>query len=82
LKVLKVAIGGDIRASVIAILTEDGGLWTFGDFQSRMLGNPALKAGLGKQVVPVRVPAFIGKKVLDVYCGSGQHMIVKVEVDL
>jgi hypothetical protein len=37
--------------------------------------------GLGKQVAPVRVPAFIGKKVLDVYCGSGQHMIVKVEVD-
>mmetsp|Transcript_28737 Transcript_28737/g.27525 ORF Transcript_28737/g.27525 Transcript_28737/m.27525 type:complete len:411 (+) Transcript_28737:113-1345(+) len=82
LKVLKVAIGGDIRTSVIAILTEDGGLWTFGDYNSRMLGNPALKAGLGKQVVPVRVPAFIGKKVLDVYCGSGQHMIVKVEVDL
>lgn len=84
LKVLKVAMGGDIRASVIAIITEDGGLWTFGDFQSRMLGNPALKsdAGLGKQVSPVRVPAFIGKRVLDVYCGSGQHIIVKVEVDL
>lgn len=37
--------------------------------------------GLGKQVAPVRVPAFIGKKVLDVYCGSGQHIMVKVEVD-
>jgi alpha-tubulin suppressor-like RCC1 family protein len=78
LKVRKVALGGDGGRSVTAVITEDGGLWTFGDSSSKMLGLP--KAS-GKQPTPQRVPAFIGPFVLDVFCGSGQHIAALVELN-
>lgn len=74
LKVVKVACGGDSGHSVIAIITEDGGLWTMGDRGSKMLGAVSAKS----QATPVRVAAFKDKKVLDVSCGSGRHMFAFV----
>ncbi len=79
LSVIKVVCGGDSSRSVIAVLTEDYGLWTFGDTGSKMLGRPGLK---GKHVIPERVSAMKGKKVLDVFAGFGQHIYAKVEVDI
>lgn len=78
LSVAKVVIGGDSSRSVVAAITEDGGLWTFGDSGSKMLGRAGLK---GKHVVPERVPAFQGRKVLDVFAGFGQHIFAKVLVE-
>lgn len=79
LKVRKVVLGGDGGKGITAVITEDDGLWTFGDGSSKMIGYTS---SWGTQHAdPVRVPLFIGKKVLDVYCGPGQHMIAKVSVD-
>ena len=71
-------IGGDSGQSVVAVITEDNGLWTFGDASSKMLGRAGLR---GKHVIPERVTALKGKKVLDVYAGFGQHIFAKVVVD-
>lgn len=78
LKVSKVALGGEAGKSVIAIITEDGGLWCYGDASSRMLGS---KVSSGRHPEPVRVPFFKDKKVLDIYCGPGQHIVAKVLVE-
>lgn len=78
LSVKKVVIGGDSSRSVVAIITEDDGLWTLGDASSKMLGRPDLK---GKHVIPERVPLFKGKRVADVYAGFGSHIFAKVIVD-
>lgn len=79
LSVVKVACGGDNTRSVIAVVTEDNGLWTFGDGSSGMLGQVDLK---GKHTLPQRVPYFKGKKVLDVFTGLGQHVFARVEVEV
>lgn len=78
LRVIKVALGGESGKSVIAVITEDDGLWTFGDGSSKMMGY---KGADWKCPTPKRVPSFIGKRVLDIYCGPGQHIIAKVVVD-
>jgi alpha-tubulin suppressor-like RCC1 family protein len=77
LAVRKVLCGGESSRSVIAVITEDYGLWTFGDTSSKMLARP----GSGKQVDPERVPAFKGKKVLDIFTGFGQHIFAKVQIE-
>jgi hypothetical protein len=67
--------------SCTAMVTEDGGLWTFGDAGSHLLGR-ALGAGhsqLSRLPEPVRVRALEGKRVVDVFMGSGQQMIATVE---
>ena len=76
LKIRKVALGGEAGKSVIAAITEDGGLYTLGDGSSKLLGMKNLS---GKQPTPIRVKYFEGMNVLDVYCGPGQHIAVKVE---
>ncbi len=78
LAVKKVVIGGDSSRSVVAIITEDDGLWTLGDASSKMLGRADLK---GKHVIPERVPVFKGKRVLDVFTGFGHHIFAKVMVE-
>ena len=78
LEVKKVLIGGDNGKSVIAAITEDGGLWTLGDARSKMLGRAGLS---GKHIVPERVPFFKGKNVLDIYTGFGQHIFAKVLIE-
>jgi alpha-tubulin suppressor-like RCC1 family protein len=78
LKVTKVALGGEAGKSVIAIITEDGGLWTYGDGGSKMLG---MKGATGRHPYPVRMPYFKDKKVIDIYCGPGQHIVAKVLAD-
>ena len=75
LKVIKVALGGEAGKSVVAIITEDDGLWTLGDGSSNLMG---FKGSGWKNPSASRVPLLIGKKVLDVYCGPGQHLIAKV----
>lgn len=79
LKVTKVALGGDAGKSVIAVITEDGGLWTFGEGGSKLMGSKGKTEW--KYTDPMRVPTFIGKRVLDVYCGPGQHAVARVVVD-
>ena len=76
LKVIKVALGGGAGKSVIAIITEDNSLWTFGDGGSKLLGIKDLPNW--KHPSPLKVTAFQNKKVLDVYCGVGQHIFAKV----
>ena len=76
LKVKKVALGGEAGKAVIAVITEDDGLWTFGDGSSKMLGIPNAS---GKHPNPARVPLFVGKRTIDVFCGPGQHMAAIVE---
>lgn len=75
LRVKKVALGGEAGRGVVAVVTEDDGLWTFGDGASKMLGFP--KAS-GKHPNPRRVPGFVGRRILDVFCGPGQHMAALV----
>jgi alpha-tubulin suppressor-like RCC1 family protein len=84
-KITKIAIGGDsglTQKSVVAAITEDSALWTFGDVGSHMLGNPMsnLAAVQGQQVEPVKVLTFANSKVVDVYCSHGLHMAAKVAV--
>lgn len=79
LKVIKVALGGESGKAIVAVITEDDGLWTFGDGASKMVGY---NTSWGQQYSdPVRVPLLVGKKVFDVYCGPGQHIIAKVSVE-
>lgn len=80
LAVKKVACGGDSARSVVAVITEDDSLWTLGDASSGMLGRSGLRT-IGKHVIPERVPAMKGKKVLDLYAGLGQHIFAKVQMD-
>ena len=79
LKVAKVAIGGSHDHSVIAVLTEDGGLWTFGDGSSHMLGSGQRSGFLGKQPLPAMVESLKSRSVLQLFTGLGQHMAVLVE---
>ncbi len=74
LRVIKVACGGDSGHSVIAIITEDGGLWTMGDKGSKMLGIQDAK----NHPIPKRVEVLKGKRVVDVKCGPGRHMFAFV----
>ena len=75
-KVVKVALGGAAGKSVVAIITEDNSLWTFGDGGSKLLGIKDLPNW--KHPAPLKVTAFQDKKVLDIYCGVGQHIFAKV----
>eukprot|EP01038_Epipyxis_sp_PR26KG_P007864 gene7864-10673_t len=83
LKVKKVACGGDSSRSVTAVITEDDGLWLFGDKSSNLLGiaSKDLSMFSSKYPNPFRVPSLIDRKVTDVVCGPGQHMIAFVEED-
>eukprot|EP01035_Chromulina_nebulosa_P020110 gene20110-26110_t len=80
LKVKKVALGGDNSQNVVAILTEDGGLWTLGYGSSYMLGYKAN----GWNPTPSPVKYFKDKKavVLDIFAGPGQHIAVIAEFDI
>lgn len=78
-KVVKVAIGGDLSHSVIAFITEDGGLWAMGDGASNMLGNAGKTSG--KQPLPKRVSSLENKQVVDISCGLGTHMFAFVKTD-
>lgn len=75
-KVVSVVCGGEAGRSCTAVLTEDGGLWTFGDARSRLLG----RGGVSNAVVfrelptPEVVPMFKSRKVYSVAAGLGQHM--------
>jgi alpha-tubulin suppressor-like RCC1 family protein len=81
LRAEKVAIGGDQSSSVVVIITEDGGLWTFGDRNSNMLGNAAASSGIsGKQPLPARVVSLQGKVVSDIVAGFGHHMGAFVKI--
>ena len=51
-----------------------------GDTSSHMLGRLDVNVS-GKNPTPMRVPGLIGKRVLDVAIGSGQHIAVIVEED-
>lgn len=81
LRVKKVALGGGDRNSIIAVITEDHALWTFGDKSSTMMGRAASGGMNSKEPLPVLVEAMKGKRVLDISCGFGQHMFAFVEVD-
>lgn len=74
-KVKHVFCGGSSGKHCIAAITEEGELWTMGEGGSMMLGR------LGaKNINPTfeRVPAFVGKHVLDVAMGFGNHIIALV----
>jgi len=73
LRVKKVALGGEAGRGVVAVVTEDDGLWTFGDGASKMLGLPKASTS-SKHPNPCRVPSFVGRRTLDIFCGPGQHM--------
>jgi hypothetical protein len=82
LKVKSASFGGDIMSnSCMSIITEDDGLWTFGDAGSNMIGRPLAIAQnqFSRIPEPSRVPALIGKKVTNAYMGSGQHIIATIE---
>ena len=83
-KITTAAFGGDIMGnSCNALVTEDGLLWTFGDVGSFMLGrNIALgQTGLSRQPEPMVVEGggLKGRRVREVFMGSGQHAIATVE---
>ena len=64
--------------SVVAVVTENGELWTFGDSKSCMLGKKGLT---GKQPLPVHVDLKNSDdRVLSVACGLGQHMAAFVNM--
>lgn len=75
-KVIKVALGGEAGKAVVAVITEDNSLWTFGDGGSKLLGIKDIPKW--KHPDPIKVLAFKDKKILDIYCGVGQHIIAKV----
>ena len=82
LRVVKAAFGGDVMSnSCTALITEDGSLWTYGDAGSHMIGRPLStgQSGLGRLPEPSKVPVFQGKRVVEIYMGSGQHAIATVE---
>lgn len=76
LRAIKVVCGGEQGKSVFAVITEDNALWTIGDAKSNMLGEAGLK---GKYPVP-RLVKSLGKKVVDVSCGFGQHIAAFVSM--
>ena len=80
MRVVRVAIGGLGGQSVVACITEDGGLWTLGE-PSAMLGNPdkVSKVNLANSATPVAVPKFVGTKVLNVYAGLASHVAARAE---
>jgi alpha-tubulin suppressor-like RCC1 family protein len=86
LKATKIVCGGESSKAAFAILTEDHGLWTYGDLSSGLLGLPKKENNQthakAQRNQPERVVFLNGKKVLDVFAGLGQHMFAKVEVDL
>lgn len=79
--VKKVGLGGDNYKGVIAVLTEDDSLWTFGDSRSSMIGRRLTLMQKGKITVPEQIPTFKNSQVLDIYTGLGQHMMAKVVVN-
>jgi len=77
-KVLQVAIGGDSSRSAVAVVTENGELWTFGDSKSCILGKKGLS---GKQPLPLHVELKNSDdRVLSVASGLGQHMAAFVHM--
>lgn len=84
LAVVQAAFGGDIMGnSCLAVVTEDGGLWTCGDAGSHLIGRGLGmgEGGLSRLPEPTRVSAFVGRRVLEVCMGAGQHAFAVVEVD-
>ena len=79
MKVTKVVCGGRERQHCIAIIMEDGSLWTMGDGESHMLGRREFAT---KNPTFERVEAFHGKKVLDVHMGLGNHIMAIVEEEV
>lgn len=81
LKVKEVKIGGTQGQSVIAVITEDNAIWTFGDGSSYMLGNAQGSSIMGKQPLPARVKSLIGRKIVGTCTGFGNHIFAFVEYD-
>lgn len=78
-RVVKVVCGGRERQHCIAIIMEDGSLWTMGDGESHMLGRREVAT---KNPTFERVEAFDGKRVLDVQMGLGNHILAIVEEEI
>ena len=78
-RVVKVVCGGRERQHCIAIIMEDGSLWTMGDGESHMLGRREVAS---KNPTFERVEAFDGKRVLDVQMGLGNHILAIVEEEI
>ena len=79
MKVNKVVCGGQERQHCIAIIMEDGSLWTMGDGESHMLGRRNFAT---KNPTFERVEVFDGRKVLDVQMGLGNHIMAIVEEEI
>ena len=78
-RVVKVVCGGRERQHCIAIIMEDGSLWTMGDGESHMLGRREVAT---KNPTFERVEAFDGKRVIDVQMGLGNHILAIVEEEI
>lgn len=70
LKIKKMLLGGTASGDMVAVITEDGGLWTFGDFKSGLLGYAGT---IGRQTDPVRIETFKNTEVVDVVASSTGH---------
>ena len=91
MKIEKIACGGEagmLSKAVIAAITEDGSLWTFGDTESSMLGVQLSTSSAvmnQSQSTPTKIDIKTNrnasvKKVVDVFCGPGFHMGIIAEV--
>ena len=76
MKVSKVVCGGSPRQHCIAIITEDGKLWTMGEGESHMLGRKEVDM---KNNTFELVDTFGTKRVLDIEVGLGNHVLAIVE---
>lgn len=74
-KVVNVYCGGSSGRHCIAIITDDGGLWTMGEGASNMIGRIDSKT---KNPTFERVPGLVGKQVLEVAMGTGNHILALV----
>lgn len=77
-KVKKIIIAGDARKGACALVSTDNKLYTFGDYNSDMIGHEKPSMFTTKQPVPTIVPILESRSVVDVYGGFGQHMFAKV----
>eukprot|EP01036_Dinobryon_divergens_P025455 gene25456-34005_t len=80
-KLKQVAIGGESNRQalpilVVAVVTESGELWTYGDSKSHMLGKAK---ATGKQTEFVKLD-ILNSDVDSIACGFGQHMAAFVNV--
>jgi alpha-tubulin suppressor-like RCC1 family protein len=77
-KVRKVVCGGSSGRHCIAIITQDGALWTMGEGSSCMVGRLNVST---KNPTFERVPGLLEKQVLDVSVGFGNHILALVRED-